>query len=397
MDTPYSYNEMITPNSNTNDGNDKCIVEIKQKKNDILSVKFEIAFCAYYFMSIFCLIMILSFMSFEVKNEIYILYLLIPLFMLLIYLFIYPYSWKRKIEISKEENQNEKIIIKIVHWFCNIISKEKNMKDIHFEIDKYEEGENYFPNRFFIINDFPNKEDIDLCFNNIKSIPLELYEVFDEIKNYSSDFELELNNFINKNNIERLCNLIGKFKMIKINDKFSTFFINDPFNKDYNWDFPLFIFFCLIILFEFYIIIYIPRGLEIIKHKEYLFIILFFLSIVFELILIFIDIKLIKMVNGIFRNKVLRLDMIYSKNKDRIFIGLVTYCNTYYKTFEFNLNEIDKFTIDQIDLNSSNYIIKVLFKDGREQEIYSIKVFKKEKDQLIDLINQLNEVIITKE
>ena len=32
MDTPYSYNEMITPNSNTNDGNDKCIVEIKQKK-----------------------------------------------------------------------------------------------------------------------------------------------------------------------------------------------------------------------------------------------------------------------------------------------------------------------------------------------------------------------------
>ena len=60
-----------------------------------------------------------------------------------------------------------------------------------------------------------------------------------------------------------------------------------------------------------------------------------------------------------------------------------------------NLNEIDKFTIDQIDLNSSNYIIKVLFKDGREQEIYSIYI--DEYNQLIHLINRLNEGIITKE
>ena len=121
----------------------------------------------------------------------------------------------------------------------------------------------------------------------------------------------------------------------------------------------------------------------------------FFLSIVFEFIMAFIDIKIINFMNDKIRNKVLRLDMIYSNNKNRIFIGLVTYCNTYYKTFEFNLNEIDKFTIDQIDLNSSNYIIKVLFKDEREQEIYTI--YYAEYNQLIDLINKLNEGIITKE
>ena len=234
MDTPYSYNEMITPNSNTNDGNDKCIVESKQKKNDILSVGFDdYYFCYPYFFIALILCDFIIGSAYQMKNDIYFLFFLIPFCIMLIYLLTLPYSWKRKIEISKQENQNEKIIIKIIHWYCNTMTKEKNMKDIHFEIDKYDvSGEGSFHYRFFIINDFPNKEEINLDFNNIKSIPLELYEVFDEIKNYSPDFEFELNNFINKNNEEKLCNFIGEFKMIKINDKFSIFFLNDPFKKD---------------------------------------------------------------------------------------------------------------------------------------------------------------------
>ena len=55
----------------------------------------------------------------------------------------------------------------------------------------------------------------------------------------------------------------------------------------------------------------------------------------------------------------MRLDIIYSKNKDKIFLILVTYFNTYYKTFEFNLNNIDKFTLSQMKLNKSGFMIKV--------------------------------------
>ncbi len=80
------------------------------------------------------------------------------------------------------------------------------MKDIHFEIDE---------SIFFIVNDFPNKEEIDSDFNNIKNIPLELYEVFQEIKNDSSSLEFELNNFINKTYEERLYNFIRKLNSLK--------------------------------------------------------------------------------------------------------------------------------------------------------------------------------------
>ncbi len=170
MDTPYSYNEMITPNSNTNDGNDKCIVEIKQKKNDILSIKFKGNLCLLYLFIILCLSLFVSGVSFEIKNNINNLFLFIPFYIGFIYLLTLPYYWKRKIEISKEENQNEKIILKIIHWYCNTMTKEKNMKDIHFEIDEYDYGEGHYY-RFFIINDFPNKEEIDLDLNNIKNIP----------------------------------------------------------------------------------------------------------------------------------------------------------------------------------------------------------------------------------
>ena len=55
------------------------------------------------------------------------------------------------------------------------------MKNIHFEIDE---------SRFFIVNDYPNKEESDLDFNNIKNIPLELYKVFQGIINDSSDLNL---------------------------------------------------------------------------------------------------------------------------------------------------------------------------------------------------------------
>ena len=212
MDTPYSYNEIITPNSNTNDGNNKYLDDIKQNKNDILSIKFRrLRDCfKWYLYLIFYLFFILIYLFYQItniiKDQIHLLLLNIPLFITIIYLFILLFNDKRRIEIIKEENQNEKIIIKIIHWFYNNTISKKNMKDIHFEIDE---------SKFFIVNDFPNKEEIDSDFNNIKNIPLELYEVFQEIKNDSSSLEFELNNFINKTYEERLYNFIRELNSLK--------------------------------------------------------------------------------------------------------------------------------------------------------------------------------------
>ena len=150
----------------------------------------------------------------------------------------------------------KKIIIKIIHWFYNNTISKKNMKDIHFEIDE---------SKFFIVNDFPNKEEIDSDFNNIKNILLELYEVFQEIKNDSSNLEFELNNFINKTYEERLCNFIRQFKFIKINDKFLTFFKNDPLETIF---FGYDLLFWIIIIFELMIIIGINLNLTGFKNKN---------------------------------------------------------------------------------------------------------------------------------
>jgi len=92
----------------------------------------------------------------------------------------------------------------------------------------------------------------------------------------------------------------------------------------------------------------------------------------------------------------MRLDIIYSKNKDKIFLILVTYFNTYYKTFEFNLNNIDKFTLSQMKLNKSGFMIKVLFNDGKEEENICF-IPKAEEDKLKDLMTILNKEIIIKQ
>ena len=114
MDTPYSYNEIITPNSNTNDGNNKYLDDIKQNKNDILSIKFRrLRDCfKWYLYLIFYLFFILIYLFYQItniiKDQIHLLLLNIPLFITIIYLFILLFNDKRRIEIIKEENQNEK-------------------------------------------------------------------------------------------------------------------------------------------------------------------------------------------------------------------------------------------------------------------------------------------------
>ena len=69
-----------------------------------------------------------------------------------------------------------------------------------------------------------------------------------------------------------------------------------------------------------------------------------------------------------------RIDFIYSKGFDKIFTGIINNLgNVYYKTFEYNLNEVEKFIFQQPEINNGNYTFKVSLKNKAIEEIIRFK------------------------
>ena len=90
-------------------------------------------------------------------------------------------------------------------------------------------------------------------------------------------------------------------------------------------------------------------------------------------------------------DNIYRIDCIYSKNFDRVFIGLVKYTKTkYINTFEYQMNNISRFILEK-EGNSSqtNFNLKVVFKNNETQQICTIK--NKTQDKLEGLAYLFNE------
>ena len=90
-------------------------------------------------------------------------------------------------------------------------------------------------------------------------------------------------------------------------------------------------------------------------------------------------------------DNIIRIDCIYSKNFDRIFIGLVKYTKTkYVNTFEYQMDNIDRFILEN-GANNNNRVfnLKVVLKNNEIQQICILK--NKTKDDLEGLIYLLNE------
>ena len=79
---------------------------------------------------------------------------------------------------------------------------------------------------------------------------------------------------------------------------------------------------------------------------------------------------------------------------DRIFIGLVRLTEaSYVKTFEYKINDIDKFILQkEVNDNIINFILTVIFKNGESQNICNIK--NQTRENLEELAYFLNEKII---
>ena len=90
------------------------------------------------------------------------------------------------------------------------------------------------------------------------------------------------------------------------------------------------------------------------------------------------------------KENILRIDFIKSKNLNSIFIGVVKYNKTkYVNTFEFQKDNINKFIYEREgDSNSTNFNLKVLFKNEESQQICTLE--KQTQNELEALICYLN-------
>ena len=309
-----------------------------------------------------------------------------------------------KLEIIKDKSNN-KIIIKVVNFLCfpkKIIKID--MENFHFYfkkiLDQGSKGGTRELIRFRIINDFKNLVDIDLDESNIKKKPTKFYYTFNNIRNirnaenqYTSDFNKFLG--ISSNNYENpLFFNINKYmkskyytthisffgeilsNYMKFSDHFFTYHFRTP-TKCTNLD----IIMIAVIIFAnvFGIIGIFISIINEDKDMKYFGI----YSFVIINVLIFIIYKCLKLC----LEKIYRIDCIFSKNFDRIFIGLVKYNETsYVNTFEFQMNNIDRFILERAGTQSYN--LKAVFKTGEKQLICNIKRSEKDLEGLAYLLNE---------
>ena len=351
---PEEQNNEVNQNLiNTKDLTDQYF--IKPEKSAIKSLTIPTEFCManVRFWRIFLLVVIIL-----GAGVAHIFWALIVLEGILFILFLYLCCYKsfKRLEVTKDEI-NQTILIKTINCF-NCVSEQLNLSNIHFHIGTiYDDRENHHVfYRLFIMKDFNNSPEIDLDSSNVKQIPLKLYDYIDRIwpdkecqkqlnelegtPDYKCPFKFDIKEYMHIEPSEQ-------------EKQFQNLFQNNPiFNNfsSYNSNYSQYLKFC-----DNFFCYYIEEPF------------------------------------GEKKADILRIDFIYSKTFDRIFIGLVNNNKkTYKKTFEFNMETIDKFVLQEIAL-SNGYNLMALFKDNSNQQIYSLKNAKQ--DNLRGLVYLLNERI----
>ena len=305
---------------------------------------------------------------------------------------------KNKIEISKNKSIN-KVYIKCKNFLCfSIKTIILDLENTHFYAKYNKDEDNVtLSTTLLIINDYKNLKDIDLDSSNIKQKPAQFFYSFDNI---DIDYELEknlndfvgslyfynpllfnINNYMKKGN-DYNDNQYDLSEYMKFSDNFFTYHFLSRLNSS-----------CLdcikYILFLFLNLVILGGTVSLLSLKNILFyrligaLAFLVVNIIFCLIC-----KWVK----VCKENIYRIDCIYSKDFDRIFIGLVKYNKkSYVNTFEFHMNNIERFILEK---QGSKVIfnLKVIFKDKNSQQICSIK--NKTKENLEGLAYLLNEKLI---
>ena len=361
--------------------------------------KFILTFFAYriivpIFVIIFLSASIIPVVLIELKSDIQILSIILGV---IISLLIIIFS-NNKLEIIKDISNN-KIIIKEINFLCfpkKIINID--LENFHFYFEKKQsygqDGISPESIEITIINDYKNLVDIDLDKSAIKQKPAKFFYTYDNITNRTNAedrYTLELNNFIGKSseNYENplffnINNYMNKntnsrnfshelSKYMKFSEHLFTYHFHSPK-----------IFSCIgVILFVFSFIsnLFVVPSIHIflfVFQKLYGI----YIFVVWNIILYIIY----KCLKTCF-DKIYRMDCIFSRDFDRIFIGLVKYNQkSYINTFEYEINNIDRFLLEKI--GNKNYNLMVVFKDDQRLLICNIKKSKEDLEGLAFLLNE---------
>ena len=302
------------------------------------------------------------------------------------------YMIEKKLEIIKD-SLNKKIIVKIMNYLCRakttlIIDQEnihfsRELSNIDNIIKPLEEKiTTLLFYTFYIINDYKNLVDIDLNESNIRRKPVKCIYSFEKVHfEFDDDYMAKLNEFVG---VSKDCSLfsfninsyladknlkldtVKSFKYNYFSEHFFSYkIINEKNNKKLSLcQICILIFTTFVIIFAIPILTAFVLGIIDGIYINALFALIFVLLIILFLYFMY------DCYNSL-EGKIKRIDFIFSKDFNTLFIGLVKYTETkYVATFEFQKNNITRFFYERAD---NNFNLKVQFKNNETQQICTLK------------------------
>ena len=374
----FEENLINNPKVLSND-DEKLSIKIRNKGNYIC-----IFFVLFYL--VFAIIGIIS--SLLDKNDV--LSLALTLFFICVFIIIMIIQLNTKrIELIKDTSNNLLIIKKYNLLNCKKETINLCLENFIFDILTDKTNEDNIKYHLLIVDTFKNLCEIDLDSSNILKKPIKIFYLIKNIK-YEENINKEaLNRFIGappdvKNPIIELktgtsiADIDEEFKLkkyIKISENFFSYYFKEPFLEDSTFILFLFCvnFICIILL-----LLYI---FEVDKKNELMTGFVICILIVFNLIFIFRRVERIK-----------RMDVVYTKDFKKMFIGLVKYYEkTYKKFFVLDINNIEKFKFEHDQSSNKYFNINVELKN---EEVKKICKMENEEDSMNVLLIALNEKIV---
>ena len=174
---------------------------------------------------------------------------------------------------------------------------------------------------------------------------------------------------------------LNQSKYIKINNHFFVYYNRDPLKNNNNF------IRCLtkvisIIIHIFLLIAVISLIFDKQNPDKYLY--FFIIMCVLFTIIILIGLY----IYNCRKLERLRIDIIYSFNFDKIFIGTSYDNENYCTTFELFINEIDRFILRKNEINDKGFYLYVIFKGNSDKELCYIKDQQEELEGLLYILNK---------
>lgn len=290
------------------------------------------------------------------------------------------------IKLIKNSNEN-KLELNIKNYLgCSVKTLNLCLENTNFiikDLDRYEAFDDEYTVKLYytsiyIVNNFKNFNEIDIDKSNIVNIPIIFFYQFQsintEINGGCKRLENKLNNFINspinRHYLENIIDNNIKYKILS--DHFYSYQIKNSDKESFTLGFII----IFILLSGVYgILVYCSSGLNQLST-----IIGFIIGYLIFLIL-YISIFIYNL------NKIIRVDFIFSKNYDRIFIGKVRNNGKSYRNkYIFEIDNIDRFMLDR--KGSKSFLLKIIVSNNII-DIYQINNTKlNDIEKFVNLLNE---------